>query len=424
MFVDGSGDVVEHVAPGVGENRLFHRSRKPLRNGRGEVTAHLFVYRDVSTALEIERMRMEVTRLRSEVETNYSFARIIGSGPAMQRMYDLMRRALGGDVTVLITGESGTGKELVAKALHFGGARKEHPFVAINCAAIPPALIESELFGHEQGAFTGATTRRLGCFERAHGGTVLLDEIGDMHPELQAKLLRVLQEGEVQRIGGDAPLPVDVRVIASTNQDLSARLDAGEFRADLYFRLNTFPIAVPPLRKRREDIPLLAGHFLKEICERHGKAVSGISAGASRLMMRYEWPGNGAGAAERNRTRGAAGGDRDVAARQSAAPDRARGSGGGRRRRRGGGAAGRDGAAGDPPRPGGNRSQRVAGGAGPWASTAPPCTASSTSSTGTTSRKTGASITRCVRPYGSRPHARSGRRPAAPRRRPACVAGS
>ena len=292
VFVDGSGDVVEHVAPGVGENRLFHRSRKPLRNGRGEVTAHLFVYRDVSTALEIERMRMEVTRLRSEVETNYSFARIIGSGPAMQRMYDLMRRALGGDVTVLITGESGTGKELVAKALHFGGARKEHPFVAINCAAIPPALIESELFGHEQGAFTGATTRRLGCFERAHGGTVLLDEIGDMHPELQAKLLRVLQEGEVQRIGGDAPLPVDVRVIASTNQDLSARLDAGEFRADLYFRLNTFPIAVPPLRKRREDIPLLAGHFLKEICERHGKAVSGISAGASRLMMRYEWPGN------------------------------------------------------------------------------------------------------------------------------------
>ena len=291
-LVDGSGDLVEHVAPGTGESRLFHRSRKPLRNGQGEVTANLYVYRDVSTTIEIERMRMEVTRLRSEVETTYSFGAIIGSSPAMQRMYDLMRRALEGDVTVLITGESGTGKELVAKALHFGGARKERPFVAVNCAAIPPALIESELFGHERGAFTGATKRRLGCFERARGGTVLLDEIGDMQPELQAKLLRVLQEGEVQRLGGDAPLPVDVRVIASTNTDLTAAIEAGAFRADLYYRLNTFPIAVPPLRERREDIPLLASHFLKKICERSGKAVTGISAGASRIMMRYRWPGN------------------------------------------------------------------------------------------------------------------------------------
>ena len=149
-----------------------------------------------------------------------------------------MRRALDGDLTILIVGESGTGKELVAKALHFGGARKEHPFVAVNCAAIPPGLIESELFGHERGAFTGATKRRLGCFERARGGTVLLDEIGDMRPELQAKLLRVLQEGEVQRLGGDAPVPVDVRVIASTNKDLNAAIKAGEFRADLYYRLN------------------------------------------------------------------------------------------------------------------------------------------------------------------------------------------
>ena len=290
--VDGSGDLLEHVAPGGGERRLFHRSRKPLRNGRGEVTANLYVYRDVSTAVEIERMRMELTRLRSEVETTYSFASIIGSSPTMQRMYDLMRRALDGDVTVLITGESGTGKELVAKALHFGGARKEHPFVAVNCAAIPPPLIESELFGHERGAFTGATKRRLGCFERARGGTVLLDEIGDMHADLQAKLLRVLQEGEVQRVGGDAPLPVDVRVIASTNKDLNAAIRAGEFRADLYYRLNAFRIAIPPLRKRREDIPQLAVHFLQQTCKRSGKSVTGISAGASRIMMRYAWPGN------------------------------------------------------------------------------------------------------------------------------------
>ena len=291
-LVDGAGDLVEHVAPGAGERRLFHRSRKPLRNGRGEVTANLYVYRDVSTAIEIERMRMEVTRLRSEVETTYSFGRIVGSSPSMQRMYDLMRRALDGDLTILITGESGTGKELVAKALHFGGARKEHPFVAVNCSAIPPGLIESELFGHERGAFTGAAKRRLGCFERASGGTVLLDEIGDMQPELQAKLLRVLQEGEVQRLGGDAPVPVDVRVIASTNKDLTAAIKTGEFRADLYYRLNAFPITVPPLRKRREDIPLLAGHFLQKTCERSGTSVTGISAGASRIMMRYGWPGN------------------------------------------------------------------------------------------------------------------------------------
>ena len=291
-LVDGAGDLVEHVAPSAGERRLFHRSRKPLRNGRGAVTANLYVYRDVSTAFEIERMRMEVTRLRSEVETTYSFGRIVGSSPSMRRMYELMRRALDGDLTILIVGESGTGKELVAKALHFGGARKEHPFVAVNCAAIPPGLIESELFGHERGAFTGATKRRLGCFERARGGTVLLDEIGDMRPELQAKLLRVLQEGEVQRLGGDAPVPVDVRVIASTNKDLNAAIKAGEFRADLYYRLNAFPIAVPPLRKRREDIPLLAGHFLQKTSKRSGKSVTGISAGASRIMMRYAWPGN------------------------------------------------------------------------------------------------------------------------------------
>ena len=291
-LVDGAGDLVEHVAPGAGERRLFHRSRKPLPNGQGEVTASLYVYRDVSMAIEIERMRTEVTRLRSDLETTYSLSHIIGSSPSMRRMYDLMQHAIDGDVTVLITGESGTGKELVAKALHFAGARREHPFVALNCAAIPPPLIESELFGHERGAFTGARKRRLGCFERARGGTVLLDEIGDMHPDLQAKLLRVLQEGEVQRLGGDVPVPVDVRVIAATNKDLTAALAAGEFRSDLYYRLNSFPIVVPPLRERREDIPLLAGHFLKQSCERHGKSVTGVSARAARLMMRYAWPGN------------------------------------------------------------------------------------------------------------------------------------
>ena len=196
------------------------------------------------------------------------------------------------DVTVLITGESGTGKELAARALHAGGPRKERPFVAVNCAAIPPGLIESELFGHEQGSFTGAERRRIGCFEQARGGTVLLDEIGDMPHEMQAKLLRVLQEREIRRIGDNTAVAIDVRVIASTNKDLEAAIRAGAFRSDLYYRLATFPIALPPLREHREDVPLLANHFLKKSAERHAKSVTGISPGALRILMRYGWPGN------------------------------------------------------------------------------------------------------------------------------------
>ena len=289
---DDSGDVVEHVVADQEKSRVFYRSRKPVQDGRGDAIGSLYVYRDISTEIEIERMRKEVVRLRSQIETTYSFSGIIGSSPAMQRVYELMKRTMDSDVTVLVTGESGTGKELVAKALHFGGRRKEHPFVAVNCAAIPPTLIESELFGHEQGSFTGATTHRLGCFERAHGGTVLLDEVGDMHPDLQAKLLRVLQEREIQRVGGTTSIAVDVRVVAATNQDPSVAVKAGAFRTDLYYRLSAFRIAIPPLRERREDIRPLVDHFLKQSCERNGKSVTGVSPVALRVLMRHEWPGN------------------------------------------------------------------------------------------------------------------------------------
>ena len=288
----GPGDIVEHVAEDEEGNRLLYRSRKPVFDAGGDAMGELYVYRDVSTEVEIERMREELTRLRSELETTYSFAEMVGDSRAMRRVYALMRRAMDSDVTVLITGESGTGKELVARALHSGGPRKERPFVAVNCAAIPPGLIESELFGHEQGAFTGAVRRRVGSFERAHGGTILFDEIGDMPYELQAKLLRVLQEREVERVGGTTAVAIDVRVIASTNRDLTAAIEAGEFRSDLYYRLATFPIALPPLREHREDVPLLASHFLKKSAERHAKIVTGISAGALRVLTRHGWPGN------------------------------------------------------------------------------------------------------------------------------------
>ena len=185
----------------------------------------------------------------------------------MQDVYALMQRAAESDITVLVQGESGTGKELVAKLIHYNSARKTGPpFVAVNCAAIPETLIESELFGHERGAFTGASTRRIGQFEHAQGGTVLLDEIGDMPIALQAKLLRVLEEREIQRVGGTATIPIDIRVIAATNRNLESAVQEDGFRADLFYRLAAFPLVIPPLREHREDIPLLVAHFLASVC--------------------------------------------------------------------------------------------------------------------------------------------------------------
>ena len=291
-FLLGDVQVVEATGAGVPRQRLFYRFTEAVHDGEGAQIGSLVVYRDVSKEIEAEQMKAEVLRLRSDLETTYSFAGVVGSSPGMQRVYAMMKRAAEADITVLVRGESGTGKELVAKSFHHNSLRKDGPFVAVDCAAIPEALIESELFGHERGAFTGAATRRIGAFERAHGGTILLDEIGDMPMAVQSTLLRVLQERHIQRVGGNASIAVDIRVVSATNKNLERAVQAGEFRADLFFRIAAFPIVIPPLRERREDIPLLARHFLDKHGERAGKSMGGIATGALRLLLQYDWPGN------------------------------------------------------------------------------------------------------------------------------------
>ena len=292
-FLIDNGNVVATTGAGqVPEQRLFYRSTAVVRDGAGEQIGSLVAYRDVSKEIEAEQMKAEVLRLRSDLETTYSFAGVVGTSPGMQRVYALMKRAAEADITVLVRGESGTGKELVAKSFHHNSLRKDGPFVAVDCAAIPEALIESELFGHERGAFTGAVTRRIGAFERAHGGTILLDEIGNMPLAVQSTLLRVLQERHIQRVGGSGSVAVDIRVVAATNMDLERAVRTGEFREDLFYRLAAFPIVIPPLRERREDIPLLARHFLDKHGAGSGKSLDGISTAALRLMLQYDWPGN------------------------------------------------------------------------------------------------------------------------------------
>lgn len=284
-----SEGVVEVKSP---ERRMLHQFMAPVRGAGEKLMGYITVYRDVSREIEIDQMKDELLRLRAELEMEYSFDNIIGKSRKMQEMYALMQQAIQSNITVLLQGESGTGKELVAKSIHFNSPRKAGPFIAVNCAAIPETLIESELFGHERGAFTGASARRIGRFEQSEGGTILLDEIGEMPLALQARLLRVLQEREIQRIGGTATIPVDVRVIASTNRDLEAAMKAGRFREDLYYRIAAFPIVIPPIRERREDIPLLAEHFLGLAAEKAGKSISVISAEALQMLVNYDWPGN------------------------------------------------------------------------------------------------------------------------------------
>ena len=292
VFEDRDNVLEETTAGQIAKQRLFYRSTAPVCDSRGDVIGNLYVYRDVSKEIEVEQMKAEVLRLRTELETTYSFDGLVGTSSLMQQVYALMKQAAESDITVLIRGESGTGKELVAKSFHFNSSRKEGPFLALNCAAIPETLIESELFGHEKGAFTGATKRSLGAFERTKGGTILLDEIGDMKLALQTKLLRVLQEREIQRVGGTVTIPVDVRVIAATNKNLEDAVKAGEFREDLFYRITAFPILIPPLRKRREDIPVLAKYFLEKHTASSDKSISGISTAALRLLLQYDWPGN------------------------------------------------------------------------------------------------------------------------------------
>src|SRR5205823_4553965 len=220
------------------------------------------------------------------------FEGLVGRHPEMARLYQLITQIAPTPTTVLITGESGTGKELVARAIHRRSDRQNAPFVAVNVAAIPETLVESELFGHERGAFTGAHARRLGRFELAHGGTVFLDEIGSLRLELQSKLLRVLQEREVERVGGQRPVPVDVRVLAATNANLRAAVRERTFREDLFYRLNVVPLRLPSLRERREDIPHLVEHFVRKAARDCRRDVRGVSAGALEVLARYDWPGN------------------------------------------------------------------------------------------------------------------------------------
>ncbi len=246
----------------------------------------------IRKALEDRRLREENRRLREAVADRYRLHNLLSASPAMQAVFALIRQAAPGDASVFIIGESGTGKELVARALHYDSPRAERPFVPVNCAAVPAGLLESELFGHVKGAFTGAVATRRGLIREAEGGTLFLDEIGDMAPELQAKLLRVIEDRAVRPVGSDEAVPVDLRLIAATNKDLVVRIQEGLFREDLYYRLAVIPIHLPPLRERREDIPLLAEHFLRRAVAASGKPIHGFTPEAMSALLRHPWPGN------------------------------------------------------------------------------------------------------------------------------------
>ncbi len=243
-------------------------------------------------AEERERLRLENQVLRQEVELKYRFENIIGKSAHMQDIFRKIEKITNYKTTVLVSGESGTGKELVAKAIHYAGNRKLAPFVAVNCGAIPRDLLESELFGHVKGAFTGATSRNPGLIVQSHSGTLFLDEIGELPPELQVKLLRFLQEGEIRRVGGTTTVNVDVRVIAATSRNLARDVEEGDFREDLFYRLNVVPIHIPPLRERREDIALLIRHFLKKYTAQLKKDICHITSDAMKALLEYEWKGN------------------------------------------------------------------------------------------------------------------------------------
>jgi formate hydrogenlyase transcriptional activator len=239
-----------------------------------------------------ERIRNENLALREQIDRDSMFEDIVGSSEALRRVLRQVRKVAPSDSTVLILGETGTGKELIARAIHKRSTRAERAFIAVNCAAIPASLIASELFGHEKGAFTGATQRRLGRFESANGGTIFLDEVGDLPPEIQIALLRVLQEREIERVGSNKPIPVDLRVLAATHRDLDALVAEGKFRQDLLYRLNVVPIEMPSLRERAADIPLLVEYFIDRFGKKAGKKFKTIDKKALKLFQAYGWPGN------------------------------------------------------------------------------------------------------------------------------------
>lgn len=246
----------------------------------------------IRNALEKRRLSTENMLLKREIASQSSFAQIVGQSEAMQKVFDVVRKVADSKSNVLICGESGTGKELVARAIHYNSARSPMPFVAVNCSAVPETLLESELFGHMKGSFTGAVANKAGLFEIANGGTIFLDEIGDTTPAIQVKLLRVIQEREFRRVGGNQDIRVDVRVIAATNRDLEKAVADGSFREDLYYRLDVIPIRLPPLRFRAGDIPLLVSHFLEKFAQESGKAAPTLTQEAVHVLLGHEWRGN------------------------------------------------------------------------------------------------------------------------------------
>ena len=267
-----------------------------LRQGAYDYLSKPFKMAEVSIAvqraLEDQRLREENRRLREEVGRQYAVANLLGRSRAMENVFDQIAAVAGSEATVLLIGESGSGKELAARAIHWNGPRRARPFIAVNCAAIPDTLLESELFGHERGAFTGAERRRRGLFAEASGGTLFLDEIADMSLALQAKLLRALQDKTVRPVGGNEETRLDVRVISATNRDLTSRVNSGAFREDLYYRLAVIPIRLPSLRERRDDIPLLAQHFLQRAAAGLGKSTLRFSDEAMDWLVKQPWPGN------------------------------------------------------------------------------------------------------------------------------------
>jgi DNA-binding NtrC family response regulator len=267
-----------------------------MKNGAYSYLTKPIRYEDLSlqvkNAVERRRLSLEVRNLRHEVEERYQFGNIIGRNPRMQEIFRVIPTVAETDATVLIHGESGTGKELIARAIHYNSGRKDKPFVVVSCSALPETLLESELFGHEKGAFTGAIRQRMGRFEMAEGGTVFLDEIGEMSMSVQLKLLRVLQEREIERVGGNQTIKVDVRVIAATHRDLQQAMRDSRFRQDLFYRLNVVPIKLPPLRERLDDVPILAAHFLKKYCAKNEKPVKTLSRDALAALSAYSYPGN------------------------------------------------------------------------------------------------------------------------------------
>ena len=246
----------------------------------------------IEKALKFRNLEEENIRLKKELQQTYGYDNLVGTSNAIKNIYELIEKVADTDGTVLISGASGTGKELIARAIHYNSSRSDRPLVVINCGAIPEELLESELFGHEKGAFTGAYKSRIGRFEMANGGTIFLDEIGEMSPALQVKLLRVLQEKKFERVGGTKTIHVDIRIIAATNKNLTTAINKGKFREDLYYRLNVIPMKVPPLKQRKSDIPLLIDHFLKKFQKGAKKKITGFSPEVMDAMLKYDWPGN------------------------------------------------------------------------------------------------------------------------------------